>query len=103
MAHLGTGILLLLLGYLVKYRQWTWLIAGYNTSSRKEKDKYDKDALCKGMGNFLFILAGLNFISAAGSFLNWAWLVNAGWITFIAAIIIFLVYANTGNRYKQDS
>jgi len=51
-------MLLIVLGYLVKYKKWSWLIAGYNTSSKKEKAKYNTLALCSGVGNFLFSVSG---------------------------------------------
>ncbi|NLY10246.1 MAG: DUF3784 domain-containing protein, partial [Firmicutes bacterium] len=45
MIHLGSAILMLIFSYLVKVKRWSWLIAGYNTSSKAEKDKYDEEAL----------------------------------------------------------
>lgn len=100
MVHIYMVLLLILLGYLIKYKQWSWLIAGYNTSSRKEKAKYDTVALCSGVGNFLFILAGILLIAALGELLEARWVVSFSWLLFSAAIIAFLIYANTGNRYK---
>lgn len=100
MVHIYMVMLLILLGYLIKYKQWSWLIAGYNTSSKKEKEKFDTAALCNGVGNFLFILAGILLIAALGHILDVAWIITFGWILFTAAIIAFVIYANTGNRYK---
>ncbi len=79
MTHLLTALLLLLLGYLVKYRQWSWLIAGYNTSSKKAKDTYDKEALCNGVGNFLFLLAGILGLAFIGEYFGASWLVSLSW------------------------
>lgn len=101
MVHILMAMLMLMLGYLVKYQQWSWLIAGYNTSTKQEKEKYDQAALCNGVGNFLFILAGLLFIAALGDFMDTAWVVAMGWILFTAAVAVFLVYANTGGRFKS--
>ena len=100
MVHIYMVMLLIVLGYLIKHKQWSWLIAGYNTSSKKEKAKYDTAALCSGVGNFLFILAGILLITALGEFLEAVWIISFSWILFSAAIITFLIYANTGNRYK---
>ena len=99
--HIGIGVLLVILGYLIKVKQWTWLIAGYNTSSAEEKAKYDTAALCNGVGNILFFLGFTLFIASAGFFLEAEWITDAGWGLFIAAIIGFVVYANTGGRYKK--
>jgi len=101
MIHILIGLLMLVLGYLVKYRQWSWLIAGYNTSSAEEKAQYDTTALCSGVGNFLFVLAALLFIAALGEYLERAWIVSTTWIMFIAATVVFLFYANMGGRYRK--
>lgn len=76
MMHFYMVMLLILLGYLVKYKQWSWLIAGYNTSSKKEKEKYNITALCNDVGNFLFILVGILLIAALGELLEAGWLVS---------------------------
>ena len=101
MFHIGMALLLMLLGYLVKYKRWSWLITGYNTSSRQEKASYDVEALCSSVGNFLFVLAGILLVTSLGEFLQAARIIASGWILFTAACIAFLIYANTGNRYKK--
>ncbi len=55
--HIAIAVMLLILGYLVKYRRWSTLIAGYNTASEEEKVKYDEEALCSFVGNLMFVLA----------------------------------------------
>ncbi len=99
--HIGIGLLLFILGWLIKFKRWTWLIAGYNTSSAEEKAKYDTAALSNGVGNFIFFLGFTLFIASAGLFLEARWITDAGWGLFVAAVIGFLVYANTGGRYKK--
>ncbi len=99
--HIGIGLLLVILGYLMKVKQWSWLIAGYNTSSVEEKAKYDTAALCNGVGNFMYFLGFTLFIAATGFLLEARWTTETGWVLFIAAVIVFLVYANTGGRYKK--
>ncbi|WP_216827419.1 DUF3784 domain-containing protein [Alkalihalobacterium elongatum] len=101
MVHFITVALFILLGYLIKYRQWSWLIAGYNTSSKEEKAKYDKATLCNGVGNLLFVLSGIIFITGIGELLNISWITKYGWLPAIMIILWFLIYANTGNRYKK--
>ena len=99
--HLALALFLVLLGCLIKYGRVDWLIAGYNTSSKEEKAQYDVDALCRGVGNFLFVLAGTLIIPAAGGFFKSEWAIHVGWILFTAASIVFVVYANTGSRYRK--
>ena len=100
--HLVMAIFLILLGSLIKYGKAAWLISGYNTASKEEKDKYDIEALCRGVGHFLFALAGTMVIPAAGSFFRAEGAIIAGWILFVLVTVVFLIYANTGNRYKKE-
>ena len=59
MIHIETGLLLIILGYLIKKKKMIWMIAGYNTSSAKKKAEYDSEALASGMGKFLYTLGGI--------------------------------------------
>lgn len=99
--HVGLGLLLITLGYLIKVKQWTWLIAGYNTSSAEEKAKYDTVALCNGVGKFLYSLGVIQVGASMGFLLRARWITSAAYGLFVVAVIIFLVYANTGGRYKR--
>jgi hypothetical protein len=40
-----------------------WLVAGYNTSSKEEKVKYNEKKLCRGLGVFIMIPCDLVLIS----------------------------------------
>lgn len=60
---LGVALILIVIGILVKYRKWYWLISGYNTLSAAEKDKVDIKRLGNLTGNLLFGLAGIFIIS----------------------------------------
>jgi protein-S-isoprenylcysteine O-methyltransferase Ste14 len=100
--HIGMGLLLVLLGYLIKVKQWSGLISGFNTSSAEEKAKYDTTALCNGVGNFMYFLGTTMLIASLGFLLEAIWITAVGWGLFVAAVIIFLVYANTGGRYKKS-
>jgi len=99
--HLALALFLVLLGCLIKYGKVAWLISGYNTSSKEAKEQYDVEALCRGVGHFLFALAGTMIIPAAGRFFKAEWAIHAGWILFTVTIIAFVIYANTGNRYRK--
>lgn len=96
-------LMFIFLGVMIKYFKWSWLIAGYNTSSKEEKEKYDEIALCRYIGNLMFALGALIFISALGTHLEHSWLVTTSWIFFSAVIIIAVIYANTGNRLKNKA
>lgn len=47
----------------IKYFKWYFLISGYNTMSKKQKENVDAEGLGKLMGNFMFLIAGLMFAS----------------------------------------
>lgn len=58
---IGALILLLLvaIGYAVKYCKAYWLISGYNTMPEEKKKNVDADGLARFLGNSLFIGCGI--------------------------------------------
>lgn len=78
-----------------------FLIAGYNTMSDSEKEKYNEKALAKFVGKvmygycFCLLLWGLNDLFKT------EWLFIIGFVLFIGLTIFTLVYANTRNRFKK--
>lgn len=50
---------LLILGIVLCTGHGSWLIAGYNTMKKEEKENYDKKKLCRGAGIFILILSAL--------------------------------------------
>lgn len=101
MIHLLIAFMFMLLAYLIKYKQWSWLISGYNTSSKKQKEKYDEEALCHGAGNLLFLLTGIAGVGAIGEFNNVSWIMTLSWGLFLIVILAGIIYMNTGNRFKK--
>ena len=98
-------ILLIVMGWLIKYKKLTWLISGYNTASKQEKQQYNLEKLCKYVGNFIFILASIFFMMAITSLLLNKYVDKITWIGFgvLAIVIIYgIVYLNTGNRVKKQ-
>jgi hypothetical protein len=98
-------VLLLIIGWLIKYKKVTWLISGYNTSSKQEKQQYDIEKLCKHVGNFIFILAGIFFMMAIASVLSSKYNDSITWIgfgTLAVTIVCGIIYLNTGNRVKKE-
>ena len=49
--------LFVFIGIMLSLGKWSFLIAGYNTMSKEEKEGYDTIALCKFMGKLMFIIA----------------------------------------------
>jgi hypothetical protein len=92
---------LALVGYLLRFRHWGWLVSGYNTSSREAKERYDVIALTTGVGRFVFLLAALVFLAGVGDLAGLGWVRGAAFAALGVAVIAFLVYANTGGRYLK--
>lgn len=97
----GVTALFLILGIVFSTGRGAFLIAGYNTSSKEEQEKYDEKALCKFMGKGMFGIAFSTLLWAFSFVFSQKWLFTVGMICFVAIIAFILVYANTGNRFKK--
>lgn len=80
-----------------------FLIAGYNTSSKEEKEKIDDKRLSKFMGKFLFVLGLIQLILPITEILE----IKIEGLVVSVSIIFFIVaiggviYMNTGERFKK--
>jgi len=104
MIFLAPASLLIIFGWLIKYKKVTWLISGYNTASKEKKAQYDIDKLCKHMGNFLFVMASIFFAMALAAMLLSVYtneITIIGFSVLGVVIIGGLIYINTGNRVKK--
>ncbi len=54
----------LIIAIFMFFGKGSWMIAGYNTASAKEKEQYDEKKLCRMMGITLLVIAALLFIMA---------------------------------------
>ena len=77
------------------------LIAGYNMASHEEKAKTDEKKLLKAMSIFMFVLAGCFLVSALSQVFNVKSLIWIGQASFVASLVIGLIYLNTGNRFGK--
>lgn len=93
--------LLILLGTMLSLGKWSFLIAGFNTMSKEEKENYDVLALCKFMGKFMFMIAFCISLFILSDILMIKVLFTIGMTLFIVSIIFVIIYANTGNRFKK--
>ena len=71
------------------------LIAGYNTASKKVKEKYDEKKLCRVLGGGLLAIAFLLPFSVLGQALLPAWVAYAFLGFIIADCIVMIILANT--------
>ena len=72
------------------------LIAGYNTMSAREREKVDEKKLMRVMSGGMFSPAGCTAVSLVGMLTGIRPLLYAGFILFIAAIVVLVIRANTG-------
>jgi hypothetical protein len=93
--------LFIVLGVIFSNGKGSFLIAGYNTMPKMEKEKYDTVALCKFMGKMMFSLSFSMAFWVLSDLLGTKWLFNFGLVLFICTILFTLLYANTGNRFKK--
>ncbi len=100
---IGVAIVFIVLGILIKYGKMYFLVAGYNTMSKQEKEKYDIAGIANVFRNTLFGMALIIIIgNFAADFFNNPDIEN---IAFFGSLIIGLPYlllkTNSG-KYKSD-
>lgn len=93
--------LFILIGIMLSLGKWSFLIAGFNTMSKEEKETYDITSLCKFMAKIMFMIAFSVALFILSDVLMMDILLNIG--VFIATItgIFAVIYSNTGNRFKK--
>ena len=84
------GIILAIFSIILLTGHGANLIAGYNTASKEEKDKYNAKKLSRVVGSGMAVIAGLVFVM--GIFEN---VLPASFATISLIIVIMLVIANT--------
>ena len=79
----------------------SFLVAGYNTMSKSEKERYDAVALSKFVGKILLPMAILTTLVGIESLVElwWFWVIWG--ISFVGLLVFAIVYANMGNRFKK--
>ncbi|MBP2032601.1 hypothetical protein J2Z42_001275 [Clostridium algifaecis] len=94
-------ILFIILGVVFSLGKGSFLIAGYNTSSKEEKAKYDEKALCKFMGKSMFVFAFSIFLFGLSDLIKQPIIFVIGLILLLATVIFILIYVNTKNRFMK--
>lgn len=89
------GIILAIFSIILLTGHGANLIAGYNTASKEEKDKYDAKKLCRVIGSGMAIIAVLVFVMGIFENVLPASFATIFLIIVIIDIVIMLVIANT--------
>ncbi len=97
-----TAILFIAFGILIKYGKMYFLIAGYNTMSKEEREKYDIEGIATVFKNVMF---GMAFIIILGDLVGELTennnLVNYSFWTAMATGIPYLLFKSNSKRYKK--
>jgi hypothetical protein len=99
--HFLVVAVFVLLGVVFLNGKGLFLIAGYNTASKAEKETIDETKLCRYTGKLMFVLAGCFLVIAASDFTGRLWLMWVGLALFLIAVIGGVIWMNTGNRLKK--
>ncbi len=99
--HLIVMGLFVLLGIIFSFGKGAGLIAGYNTASQSEKEKYREKELCKGMGKLMFSLAACWLVVSCSEIFGNLIFLWIGLAMFPVVIAVGLIYINTAKRFKK--
>lgn len=94
-------LLFIIIGVFMISGKGAFLIAGYNTMPKEEKEKYNEKALTTFMGKMMFALAFSMTFWAGSAALDIMWLFWVGLILFIGITFFMLIYMNTSKRFKK--
>ena len=100
-AHLGSILVLVILGIVFSKGKGAFLIAGYNTATPEERARYDEKALCRCTGKLMFALAGCFGVATLGIYLDVPAVMGAGYLLFAVVTVAGIVYANKSDRVKR--
>ncbi|WP_445383087.1 DUF3784 domain-containing protein [Robiginitalea sp. IMCC43444] len=99
---LAVAFIFILIGILVKYGKMYFLIAGYNTLPKEEKEKYDIAGIATVFRNTFF---GMALIIIAGYFLaRYLNMPDLEWISLFASTLLglpYLLIRVNSDRYKR--
>ena len=77
------------------------LIAGYNSLSSKEREKWNEKAFCRAAGILLLIMVGCIELIGFGAILDIALLEWGGGVLLVLFTAGGLIYINKSKRFKK--
>ena len=103
-ANLIGGILILIIGLVIQTGKANFLIAGYNTMSKEEQEKWDSKAMSKFTGWILLVVPAIILLVACiPIYFNFIPNISliVSWIAFTSIIIAGAIYMNVSSRFKK--
>lgn len=101
MGEVGVIVIFVFLGIMLSLGKFSFLIAGFNTLTKEEKEKYDVKSLCKFMGKIMFLIAFSVALPLIGEKYNIEGMIYLTPICIVGLVIFAVFYANTGNRFEN--
>lgn len=97
-----TAVIYIALGVVIKYGRMYWLIAGYNTMPKEEKEKYDIEGIATLFRNVMF---GMAFILVLGYVAKRYFdFPKAEWIAFFVSVLLgipYLLARANSSKYRK--
>ncbi|HHZ05891.1 MAG TPA: DUF3784 domain-containing protein [Clostridiales bacterium] len=94
-------VVFLVLGVFLCMGKGGFLIAGYNTMSKEEKEKYNTVAICRFMGKMMFLFAVSVAMWCLSDLLHIEWLFSVGIALFLGTVIFIFIYLNVSKKFKK--
>ena len=98
------GVLMLVLGMLIRVFNLSGLIAGYNTSSPEKKARYNERALTRFVGMMLISSGAVLAVGGVFILLDVLsfYMMAISWAVFFVVMIFGLFYVNLSPRFKSQ-
>ncbi|APH04929.1 DUF3784 domain-containing protein [Bacillus weihaiensis] len=94
-------VLFIVMGIIFSNGKGAFLIAGYNTMSKEEKEKYDSVALCKFMGKLMFALSFAMVFWLLAIIYSTNILFVVGFILFFIFLVFGLIYIGSSGKFQS--
>lgn len=98
---LALVFLFLILGVVLKYLKWDWLIAGYNTMSKEQKQEVDIEGLRNFLSNSMFIMSAIFLVAFLFSYVGYNTSALVAFIMLIVYSIFMMFYVQRFYRNKK--
>lgn len=95
------GLVIIIISILLLKGKGSFLLAGFNTMSEQEKEKYDSKALCRFMGKILLPVGIMTPLLSVGGMYGITWIFPTYIIITIALCVFAVVYCNTNHRFEK--
>ncbi|MDC1541996.1 DUF3784 domain-containing protein [Candidatus Pseudothioglobus singularis] len=103
MVEISMIVPFIVLGIILYNGKGAFLIAGYNTLPKEEKEKYDEKALCRFVGISMFVLTLPMVLFIIADHIGGNWLYVLGTILLIGYLIFMLIYMNIPENVLRSS